>query len=151
VPFTPWATLDDYLELFDIIAAESLVDAVDSVQLTIRLLVPPGSLLETDPGMTPHLDGLDRAAFTYRWRHPDPRMDVLQLEAARLVEQASSAGEDSAVTFERLRELARATRDHRTPRPIDIRPDPTRQRPPRLTEPWFCCAEPSSTLLAAAF
>lgn len=149
VPFTPWATLDDYLELFDIIAWESVADTVDSVQFTIRLLVPPGSLLETDPSMTPYLDGLDPSAFTHRWRHPDPRMDVLHREATRLVEQATTADEDSAVTFERLRELARATRDNRSPNPIDVRPNPTRQRPPRLTEPWFCCAEPSDTLLTA--
>ncbi|MEW6684299.1 MAG: CUAEP/CCAEP-tail radical SAM (seleno)protein [Nitrospirota bacterium] len=150
VPFTPWATLQDYVELFDIVAAEDLVDAVDPVQLTIRLLVPPGSLLESDPGMTPYLDGLDASAFTHRWRHPDPRMDRLHAEATRLVEQATAGGEDPAVTFSKLRELALATRDSRKPLPVDVRPNPSRHRPPRLTEPWFCCAEPTDVQLRTA-
>ncbi len=150
VPFTPWATLTDYVELFDLVAAEDLVDAVDPVQLTIRLLVPPGSLLESDQNMTPYLDGLDAASFTHRWKHPDPRMDRLHAEAIRLVEQAAATGEDPAVTFERARELARATHDGRRPVPVDGRPDPSRHRPPRLTEPWFCCAEPTEGQLKAA-
>jgi hypothetical protein len=150
VPFTPWATLDDYVELFDIVEAEDLVDAVDPVQYTIRLLVPPGSLLESDPGMTPYLDRLDASSFTYRWTHPDPRMDRLHTQATRLVEQATAAGEDSAVTFARVRELARATRESRRPSPVDVRPNPSRERPPRLTEPWFCCAEPTDVQLKAA-
>ena len=151
VPFTPWATLEDYVELFDIVAAEDLVDAVDPVQFTIRLLVPPGSLLEFDPGMTAYLDGLDPASATHRWRHPDPRMDRLHAETAHLVEQAAAAGEDPAVTFERVRELARAARDGRRPNPVDVHPNPSRHRPPRLTEPWFCCAEPTDVQLKAAF
>jgi radical SAM superfamily enzyme YgiQ (UPF0313 family) len=149
VPFAPWATLEDYVELFDIVAAEGLVDAVDPVQFTIRLLVPPGSLLESDASMTPYLDGLDASAFTHRWRHPDPRMDRLHTEATRLVEQATAGGEDPAVTFERVRELARATRDGRKPLPVDVRANPLRHRPPRLTEPWFCCAEPTDGQIQA--
>src|SRR5207245_7467772 len=31
VPFTPWATLDDYLELFDIVASHDLIDATDEI------------------------------------------------------------------------------------------------------------------------
>src|SRR5207244_5650634 len=45
VPFTPWTTLDDYRELLDVVEAHALIDAIDSVQYSIRLLVPPGSLL----------------------------------------------------------------------------------------------------------
>ena len=45
LPFTPWATLDDYVELVDWLIAEDLVDCVEPVQLAIRLLVPPGSAL----------------------------------------------------------------------------------------------------------
>ena len=45
VPFTPWTTLDDYLELIDWIERARLIEHVDPVQLAMRLLVPPGSLL----------------------------------------------------------------------------------------------------------
>ncbi|HEY2744670.1 MAG TPA: CUAEP/CCAEP-tail radical SAM protein, partial [Polyangia bacterium] len=45
VPFTPWTTLEDYLALVDWIEARGMIDHVDPIQLAIRLLIPPGSLL----------------------------------------------------------------------------------------------------------
>jgi radical SAM superfamily enzyme YgiQ (UPF0313 family) len=138
VPFTPWTTLDDYLELFDIVEAEGLIDHVDPVQYTIRLLIPPGSLLLETPAMQPFLGPLDQAAFTYRWTHPDARMDALQQAASKLVEEATQRDEDPALTFARLRSLAAVARDGRPAPPRPQAPTPARKRPPRLTEPWFC-------------
>src|SRR5438876_853087 len=106
VPFTPWSTLADYLDLLDFVEAERLIDHVDPVQYTIRLLIPPGSLLLSRPAIHPFLGALDRAAFTYRWTHPDPRMDALQRAASALVERAAGANEDAWTTFYRLRALA---------------------------------------------
>src|SRR5207247_8860084 len=51
VPFTPWATIGDYLELLDWVTSEEMVDQVDPVQFAIRLLIPPGSLLVSRPGL----------------------------------------------------------------------------------------------------
>ena len=85
VAFTPWTTLADYLELFDFVEREGLIDHVDPVQFTLRLLVPPGSALLTREAITPYLGALDQAAFMHRWRHADARMDELQLLASRLV------------------------------------------------------------------
>jgi len=138
VPFTPWATWDDYLDLFEFIEREGLIDQVDPVQLTIRLLVPPGSLLLSRPAIQPFLGALDPAAFTYRWAHPDPRMDVLQRDVSALVEDAARAGDDAAIVFDRIRTLAYA-RAARTPTGGAFRaPPPERPVPARLTEPWFC-------------
>jgi hypothetical protein len=134
VAFTPWTTLEDYLEMFEFVEREGLIDHVDPVQFTLRLLVPPGSALLTREAITPYLGPLDQAAFIHRWTHPDPRMDVLQREASRLVETAGTA--DPAATFYRLKALARATAG-RSEEPIPaLAPD--RRRPPRLTEAWFC-------------
>ena len=55
VAFTPWTTLDDYLELCRFIRAHELEDEVDPVQLSLRLLVPPGSLLLTAPDSEPNI------------------------------------------------------------------------------------------------
>src|SRR5207245_6368789 len=55
VPFTPWATLDDYRELLDFVEAHELIDAIDPVQYSIRLLVPPASLLLESGAMRPFL------------------------------------------------------------------------------------------------
>jgi hypothetical protein len=70
-------------------------------------------------------------------------MDRLYRDANRVVEEAAAWDEDAAVTFACLRELARAAREGREPKPVAVSPDPNRTRPPRLTEPWFCCAEPT--------
>src|SRR5206468_1333924 len=40
VAFTPWTTLDDYREVLDFVEENELIDHVDPVQYTIRLLVP---------------------------------------------------------------------------------------------------------------
>ncbi len=137
VPFTPWATLDDYLELVDFVEAAGLIDHVDPVQLTIRLLIPPGSALLSRPSIQRVLGELDEARFTYRWTHPDARMDLLHREVTALVEAATESGEDPAVTFYRVRVLAA----NHAGRPVSggVRlPPPERPIPPRLTEPWFC-------------
>ncbi len=138
VAFTPWTTLDDYLAMLDFVEAESLLDAVDPVQYSLRLLVPPGSLLARHPGMRAHLGPLVEDAFSHAWRHPDPRMDALQADVARVVEAAAETHADEAETFDRVRALAAATagRPHRPLADALRRPD--RARPPHLTEPWFC-------------
>src|SRR5213594_3028448 len=138
VPFTPWATLDDYLELLEWIGLEELIDQVDPIQLAIRLLIPPGSLLLSRSAIRPFLGPLDVGAFTFRWTHPDPRMDALQRDLSALVEQAARSGEDPAVTFGRIRALANA-RTGRVVAPTSFRaPPPDRPIAARLTEPWFC-------------
>jgi hypothetical protein len=138
VAFTPWTTLDDYRAMLDFIEAEDLVDAVDPVQYSLRLLVPPGSLLAGHPAMRPHLGPLVEGAFSYAWAHPDPRMDALQVEVARVVEAAAEAHADDAVTFDRVRALADAAVGAPTRRLPAARSHPDRPRSPRLTEPWFC-------------
>jgi radical SAM superfamily enzyme YgiQ (UPF0313 family) len=137
VAFTPWTTLGDYQEMLDFVESEDLVDHVDPVQYTLRLLVPPGSLLLEGPALRPYLGDLCAEEFSYRWAHPDPRMETLQQAATELVTQAAERREDAAITFARVRELADATagRERRPPVPP---PPANRVRPPRLTESWFC-------------
>ncbi len=45
----------------------------------------------------------------YTWRHPDPRVDMLQRQVARVAEEAAGSGEDPATTFNRIKELALST------------------------------------------
>jgi radical SAM superfamily enzyme YgiQ (UPF0313 family) len=135
VPFTPWTTLDDYRELLEFVARERLVDHIDPVQYSIRLLVPPGSLLLEYHGMRPHLGELGQEAFHYRWTHPDPRMDQLHAEVSDAVAKGADGKQDAARTFARVVELA--DRAAGVPaRELLVEREAT--RPPRLTEPWFC-------------
>ncbi|MBI1913718.1 MAG: radical SAM protein [Planctomycetes bacterium] len=134
VAFTPWTTLGDYLDMLAFIEEHDLVDNVDPVQYTIRLLVPPGSYLCNRPEMKAHLGPLDQASFSYRWAHPDPRMDRLQKAVSALVEKDVSDGVDPAETFYRVWSLAAGRRAGFNAPPLP----PDRLRAPRLSEPWFC-------------
>jgi radical SAM superfamily enzyme YgiQ (UPF0313 family) len=148
VAFTPWTTLDDYLALCRFIRAHELADEVDPVQLSLRLLVPPGSLLlgapDTAPSIKPFLGPLDEQALSYRWTHPDPRMDRLADDVAALVEEAAASGEAAFATFGRIHRLAAtaAGRAGEAPSLLALRRQ-DRRLAPRLTEPWFCCAQPT--------
>ncbi len=138
VPFTPWTTADDYLEMLNFIEAEGLADHVDPVQYTIRLLIPPCSLLLTRPEIQPFLGPLDAESFSLRWMHPDPRMDELQQTVSRLVKQAVRAEEDPVDIFLRVRAHAHAAC---AGEPLPLMPASSVRQDrgvPRLTEPWFC-------------
>ncbi len=134
VAFTPWTTLADYREVLDFVADYDLIDHVDPVQFSIRLLVPPGSYLLDRPAMKPYLGPLDQASFSYRWAHPDPRMDRLHKEVSALVERDAREGADPSVTFHRIRALAAG----RSPAEVMCGLPGDRLRAPRLSEPWFC-------------
>jgi radical SAM superfamily enzyme YgiQ (UPF0313 family) len=137
LPFTPWTTLDDYLELLSFIEAHDLIENVDPVHLSIRLLVPPGSALLNRPETAEWLGPLDEAAFTYRWTHADPRVDALQRAVAAIVEHAQREERDPSETFAQVKMLATAMAGGPS---LEVRATAKseRPRPPRLTESWFC-------------
>lgn len=135
LPFTPWATIEDYLDLLQWIRERDLFTHVPAVQLSIRLLVPPQSALldEYPPG---YWGELDPANFAYRWRHPDPRMDELQ---ARVTVIAETASQGTLAAFAAIEQLAYRLAGRPLPSrsPAGRRPR-LRPTPPRLTEDWFC-------------
>lgn len=137
VSFTPWTSLRDYLDVLDWVEDEDLVDHIDPVQFSIRLLVPPGSLLADLPQMRAHMGALEQENFSYAWSHPDPRMDRLHRDVSLLVHEAALSGEDPAEIFRHIRILAEAAAGTE-PRLSPFLPARERARPPRLTEPWFC-------------
>jgi radical SAM superfamily enzyme YgiQ (UPF0313 family) len=133
IPFTPWSTLDDVLELLEVFEARGWLERLDPVQLSIRLLLPPGTPLLADPDLA--LDGLDEEALTWRWTHPDPRMDSLQVRVAAAVEDGVARGEDPLALVARVKALALAAagREH-----VHVARPFSGDRTPRLTESWFC-------------
>jgi hypothetical protein len=125
MPFTPWTSLPDVRDILEFVAAHDLVDSVDPVQYTIRLLLPRGSLLLDQLPRLPW----DAERLSYRW---ESDLDALQLSLTELVE----AGDDEpiATTYNRIREAVGLPT-------VTI---PAGERRPRLTESWFCCAEPNA-------
>jgi hypothetical protein len=142
VPFTPWTTLDGYLDLLHELARLNLQEAVPPVQLAIRLLVPQGSHLLHLPGFAEILEPFDPEVLGYPWRHADARVDALQQQvqaAAMRVESASRAG-----AFGEIWRLAHAAAGREAPSLDGADPG---QPVPRLSEPWYCCAEPTNQQL----
>ncbi len=151
VAFTPWTTLEDYVALCEFISSSRLEHEVDPVQLAIRLLIPPGSLLADRPELAPFLTPgpFDERSLTFAWTHPDPRMDRLYETVAGLAEEAARVGENPAITFARMHDIAAAMAGRPPIATLDRAQvqAPGRAPPPRLSEPWFCCAQPTRTQL----
>ena len=138
VSFTPWTTIDDYQDVLEFVESQGLIDHVDPVQYSIRLLVPPGSLLISQPDSDRWLGRLNQESFSYEWTHPDPRMDELHRRVSALVEQAAGRETDTGETFYKILEIAGAVHGDAAAIRVGSTLNPSRLRPPRLTEAWFC-------------
>jgi len=127
LPFTPWTTRDALLDLVRFVDEHDLAGSVDPVHWSIRLLLPPGSLLLDVPEIQPFLTGYDAEMLGTQWRSADPAMDALQREVAACVEDGGDFAAVCAVLG--------------APAPRPWTPADARSH---LTESWFCCAEPTS-------
>src|SRR6516165_10010401 len=145
MPFTPWTTPRDVLDIVDFVAAHDLVANVDPIQYTIRLLVPEGSLLLEREDLREHLGPYDAERLSYPWRSADPAADRLQGRLSALVEQSVAAREPAGLAFSRIRAAVREAAGEMSDGDAKCEAIPmgSTGRRPRLTEPWFCCAEPS--------
>ena len=141
VPFTPWTTPTGYAKLLGVIADLDLIDHVAPVQLTIRLLVTQGSGLLSLPDAGDLFGPYHQKALSHVWRHPDPAVDALQLAVAAVTETAESDGLSRRETFHHIRALAqKAAGFPAISSPVHAA---TALAVPYLSEPWFCCAEPT--------
>ena len=128
LPFTPWTTHRSLLDLARFVDEHDLAGSIDPVHWSIRLLLPPGSLLLDVPELQPHLTGYDAELLGHQWRSADPAMDDLQRELAALVECDTTDFADVCAAIG-------------APAPAPWTPADAR---PHLTETWFCCAEPTA-------
>jgi len=138
LPFMPWTTPEDLAEVLSFIAANDLASATDPVQMAIRLLVPRGSLLEDHPDVRPHLVAYDDERLTWRWDFADPDTEVLHKELEAIAADASDCGQEVAVTLNEMRQVVSRVSG------VDLGPFTASEAAPRLTESWFCCAEPTA-------
>lgn len=139
LPFLPWTTPVDIAETFRFIVEHDLTGATDPVQMAIKLLVPRGSLLEGHPAVAPHLTRYDESALTWLWDFADPETAVLHKELGAIAANASDCGQEAAPTLEEMRQAVVRATGRELPAFTDSDPAP------RLTESWFCCAEPTES------
>ena len=139
VSFTPWTTLEGYIALLARLAELKLVESVPPVQLTIRLLVPEGSYLLQLPGFKEKLKAFDPGLLGYRWDHADPRVDRLQQEIAAWLARSEQDGSARRDVFADIWRMAHEAAGRPAPELAGNLGAPI----PRLSEPWYCCAEPT--------
>lgn len=132
LPFTPWSTHDTVRDILELVRTQDLVGHVDPIQYTIRLLVPRGSLLV---GRIDGLGAWDADALVHPWTSP---LDPLQARLAARVEELAAAP---------VVDTTNAVRAELGLDPVD--PERVTDAP-RLSEPWFCCAEPTAVQLRSA-
>ncbi len=136
VAFTPWTTIDGYVDLLNQVDELDLVPNVAPVQWGIRLLVTAQSRLLELPDVHDLIGPFDRASLTFPWRHRDPRVDALQAGVMNLI--GVQINRPRHETMDRIRRLL-ASEHPSTPAP---KHPSTLPRPrtgiPYMNEPWYC-------------
>jgi radical SAM superfamily enzyme YgiQ (UPF0313 family) len=145
VPFTPWTTLDGYLDLLGVLAAEELIENVAPIQLGIRLLIPEGSRLLELEEMRRAVGAFDAESLVYPWRNSDAGVDLLSETVQSIAAEADRKKESRAVAFACIWSAAHAAAGIDAP---ELRVAEGRGVP-FLSEPWYCCAEPTRDQLVA--
>ncbi|MGE3491885.1 MAG: CUAEP/CCAEP-tail radical SAM (seleno)protein [Vicinamibacterales bacterium] len=130
VAFTPWTSLDGYRDLLEVVDQLDLVANVAPVQWGIRLLVTWQSRLLELPDIQAVIGPFDQATLTFPWRHPDPRVDELQMAITALAGVRLTTPRPE--TFAAIRALAKS------PARENTRPPNPRTAIPYLNEPWYC-------------
>jgi hypothetical protein len=133
VAFTPWTTIESYMDLLDTIEVLDLVEHVAPIQLAIRLLVTAGSPLLDLDDIRARVAAFDPASLTWPWQHDDPRVDRLQEDVMRLVGVKLGGPRDAA--FDAAMDLARGAAGLPARGTRAVR---DRATVPYLNEPWYC-------------
>lgn len=130
LPFTPWTTMQDLVAMLQFMEQHD-VD-VDPIQLTIRLLIPRGSLLLNLPPEELSVDVYDPDALGFGWEAPDPRLDDLHRRLVDLIERLEGRAQDDILEAMTGEILSAAGMNENAVRLV------SGEGRPRLTEPWFC-------------
>ncbi|GMQ77822.1 MAG: CUAEP/CCAEP-tail radical SAM protein [Anaerolineae bacterium] len=133
VPFTPWTTMEEYLDMLRWVRSNGLIANIPPVQYSIRLLVPPNSDLLKNNETRKWFGSLKPEEFVHEWVHADRRMDQLQLSTAIIAEMAGGSYQQGFLEIEKeaYKVAGKSIPEFKqvvTPR----------IKPPRLTEDWFC-------------
>jgi radical SAM superfamily enzyme YgiQ (UPF0313 family) len=144
VPFSPWTTMDGYLDLLHVLSDVQLIENVAPVQLGIRLLIPEGSRLLELAETRSAMGAFDAKSLVYPWKNEDPRLDALSETVQSIAADADRKKESRRAAFSRIWNAA-----HAAARIVAPELQITRQSAPVpfLSEPWYCCAEPTKDQL----
>ncbi|WP_298817548.1 CUAEP/CCAEP-tail radical SAM (seleno)protein [Chloroflexus sp.] len=147
VAFTPWTTRQKYRDLLLGIAELDLIESVAPVQYGLRLLIPAGSHLLSLPEVRALIGPFDLVGLVYPWQHPDPAMDALQRAVLEMAQCSDRCQLSRSDFYQRVLDLCDQVIGP-GPRPLTL---PPTAPIPRLSEPWYCCAEPTDTQSTARY
>jgi len=141
VIFSPWTSLESYVDLLHLLVDVDLVDNVPPIQYAIRLLIPASSRLLELEEVRKLIGQFDEQNLAYPWVHPDPRVDRLHQDLLREIKKGQSLSETRRQIFKRIwrtahEAYAESLSEHLTTTSLDQAPD--RASVPFLTEPWYC-------------
>ena len=146
VAFTPWTTVESYLDLLRVVAAEELIENVAPIQLGIRLLIPAGSRLLELEEVRGLVGAFDAESLVNPWKNADPRADALSETVQAIAAEADRKKETRSAAFEKIWKAAHAAAGRSAP---DLRMTRPGAAVPFLSEPWYCCAEPTADQLVS--
>ena len=146
VAFTPWTSLHIYLQLLQHIVDLQLIEAVAPVQLSIRLLIPAGSLILDIEDPNGVIGDFNADILGHPWTSPDPLVDKLQQDVQAWVMQAEAEGLSRPAIFNGIWTIAHELANQPVPA-LDL--EHTGLPVPRLSENWYCCAEPTCEQLVS--
>ena len=147
VPFTPWTTVDGYLDLLRVIEQQNVIENVAPIQLGIRLLIPEGSRMLELHEVRRLIEPFDPRLLAYPWKNADSRLDALSETVQEIAAAAERRKESRSATFERIWTVANAAAGLSAPR-LHFS-GKSQSGVPFLSEPWYCCAEPTPDQLVS--
>ncbi|HXJ11606.1 MAG TPA: CUAEP/CCAEP-tail radical SAM protein [Candidatus Limnocylindrales bacterium] len=137
VPFTPWTTFENYLDLLEQLRRLELIGAVAPIQLAIRLLITAGSRLLELEDVSERIGAFDAKSLIYPWAHSLPGIDRLCEELQDIVSSADKLKLGRAAIFEKIwRATNRAAERHIEEKDLLI--PAAVSSVPYLNEPWYC-------------
>ena len=137
IPFTPWTTFAQLLDLYQQIQRLDLVECVGPIQLAIRLLIPSGSRLLELEEIRQFVGPFDAKTLVYPWKHSDPGVDLLCEELQGIVIASEKLKRSRSATFETMWGAVMEAAKSDTPglfTPVIA----SRATVPYLNEPWYC-------------
>jgi radical SAM superfamily enzyme YgiQ (UPF0313 family) len=137
LPFTPWTTAEQLLDLFENLHRLDLVESVAPIQLAIRLLIPAESRLLELEEVRAMLGPFDAKALVYPWKNPNPAIDRLCEELQDIVAASEKLKRGRSATFEKMWQAVSRTGNQdlkKCSEPVLA----SRTTVPYLDEPWYC-------------
>jgi radical SAM superfamily enzyme YgiQ (UPF0313 family) len=144
VTFSPWTSIESYLDLLRVIYEQELTENVPPIQLGIRLLIPAGSQMLELEDIRQSIGSFDAQSLVYPWKHTDSRVDALCEKVQGIAAGVDREKVTRSEAFERVWQVAHSAAGIVAPQ-LSHRGDA--RAVPFLSEPWYCCAEPTEDQL----